>query len=321
MSWWKKFVNKARGVFGGTQEPAESAGDTGGGCAHGDAIHLRQGTAEFEWFVARGEFEAGNNLAHGMSHLANLLVYDPAQPEWIELLEQYLAATPDPEVLIPRGEELYVATEALRAYLWQRQGQLDEAVKLLVSVTHAQSDARYLEAWALDWLEPPGVIESLPADTGLQLFSSVLSRFPEARRMTLTRLRHLRRWAKLSERFAPKSGSAGVGAMLRAGILRKAGLFDAAVAAAKASIAQAPDWHSYTALGLILREQGNVEPAEAAFRQAAALDAEDVSAMLEAGDMFAERQLWPRAIGWYEQVLAKQPGHPWAEPARLHCRW
>ena len=77
MSWWTKLRKKL--VGGGS-------GD-GDGCHH-DEIHLRQGTAAFEAFVAQGELESGGDLKHGAGHLANLLSYDPAHPQWLELLDQ-----------------------------------------------------------------------------------------------------------------------------------------------------------------------------------------------------------------------------------------
>src|SRR5262249_16833199 len=204
MSWWQKLVNKARGVYGAAA-PAERHA----GCDHG-AIHLRQGTAEYEWFVARGELEMSRDLKHGASHLANLLSYDPGNPEWVELLEKYLAAAgPNPETLIPRGDKLYFSTEALRAYIWHKQGRLQDAVDLLTQVVQAKTDARYLEAWALDWLEPKGAVESLPEHLGLRLFAQALNRFPEARLSPMPRLREVRRWARLGERFARKYPGGG----------------------------------------------------------------------------------------------------------------
>src|SRR5262245_61938476 len=120
MSWWEKLTKKRRGVYGSAEPPS-------GDCDHG-AIHLRQGTAEFEGFVARGELEMKRDLKHGASHLANLLSYDPGQPEWIELLEQYLAAAGrNPEALFPRGDKLYFSTEAVRAYIWNKRGRLHDA--------------------------------------------------------------------------------------------------------------------------------------------------------------------------------------------------
>ena len=80
------------------------------------SVELREGSAELDEFVARGELDNGQNLAHGASHLANLLNFDPGNREWMALFDQYFDKTNgDLETLIPRGEALYAATEAMRA--------------------------------------------------------------------------------------------------------------------------------------------------------------------------------------------------------------
>lgn len=316
MSWWERLVDKARGVFG-----SSSASQKAGACCHPE-IQLRQGTAEFEEFVARGELEHNHNLPHGATHLANLLSYDPGRPEWVELLENYLgAAQPDPEALIPRGEQLYYTTEAMRAYIWHKQGKLREAVGLLVNVVQAKQEARYLEAWALDWLQPPGAVESLPENEGLHLFALILNRFPEVRRSTLPRLESMRRWGDLIERFAKQFPGAGPTTMLRAGILRKAGRFEEALVLVKEALNESPDWHTATALGLIYREKGEPQAAEGAFRLALQLDPSDISARLEAGDTFFERDDWQSALRWYEDALSKDANQPWAKASAMYCRW
>jgi tetratricopeptide (TPR) repeat protein len=313
MSWWQRLTNKARGVFGSAAK--------GGGCDH-SSINLRQGTAEFEWFVAKGELETARDLKHGAGHLANLLTYDPGNPEWVELLDQYLAAAgPDPEGLIPRGDKLYYGTEAVRAYIWQKAGRLAEAVDLLVQVTNAKPGARYLDAWALPWLEPPGAVEFLPENDANLLFAVVLNRFPEARSSPLPRLRVVRRWADLNDRCARVHPPTGAAVMMRVGLLRKAGRFDDAVSTARAALAAAADWHTATALGLTLREQGDLAGADEAFRLALRADPKDVSARLEAGDMYLDRGHYEPALRWYDDALKKQPGHPWAQPSALFCRW
>ncbi|MCC2668491.1 MAG: repeat protein [Armatimonadetes bacterium] len=328
MSWWRKLLKKESGSEA-AETPAEAAETPAGaaetpsdeGCDHG-AIELRQGSADFEWFIARGELEAGNNLAHGASHLANLLGFDPGNPEWVDLLHRYLAAAgPNPEKLIPRGEEAYYTTEALRAYLWHREGRLADACELLASVARAKPDSRYLEAWALDWLEPAGAVESLPEQTGLFLFSQVLNRFPEARLTSARRLREIRRWSRLCDRFARVYPGDGMTGMLRAGLFRKAGLFEEAEAVVRPALERTPSWHLATALGLILRQKDDVDGAEQAFELALRLDPTDMSARLEAGDTFFERELWQRALGWYENALKKERRHEWAHPSALFCRW
>jgi tetratricopeptide (TPR) repeat protein len=322
MSWWQRLENKARGVYGATPPPKpKKRKQADGGCDHGE-IHLRQGTAEFEWFVARGELELGQNLEHGANHLANLLTYDPDYPEWVELLEEYLQrADSDPERLFPRGEKLYYGTEAVRAYIWHRQGKLEEAINLLWNVVQAKPDSRYMEAWGLKWLEPPGMIESLSRDAGLQVLMSVLTRYPEAALSPLPKVHQARRWARLADRFLKDDDDPGLAVMLRAGLLRKAGLFDEAKAVVGPVLKRTPNWHAAVALGLILRAEGKVEEAEDAFKEALDLDPKDVSARLEAGDMYFDRQEWEPALKWYQNALKKERGQPWAKASSLYCRW
>ena len=84
---------------------------------------------------------------------------------------------------------------------------------------------------------------------------------------------------------------------------------------------RAPNWHAATALGLILRQQGKCSEAEAAFRQALAVNPEDISSRLEAADAWFEFERWPKALAWYQKALATDPKHPWALPSALFCRW
>ena len=315
MTWWTRLVNKARGVYG------QAAPEARDGCDH-SSIHLREGSAEFEWFIARAELEMSRDLKHGAGHLASLLMFDPANPEWVELLEKYLAAAgTDPEALIPRGKELYAGIEAMRAYIWHTQGRLADAVGLLADVAHAKRDARYLEAWGLDWLEPVGAIESLPEMLGLRLFVTAMGKFPEAGMSPLPRLQEVERWTALCERFAGVHPFQGPALMVRTGLLRKAGRFDAAEAVARHGVETAPDWHALTALGLVLRQEGDTAGAVNAFRDALRFDPDNLSGRLEAGDTLLDTSQYQPALAWYEQVLAREPKHPWALPSAVYCRW
>jgi tetratricopeptide (TPR) repeat protein len=313
MAWWQKLTGKARGVFGAPSSKEE--------CDH-STISLRQGTAEFEWFVARAELESGNNLQHGAKHLANLLSYDPGRLEWIDLLKDYLrAAGPDPEALIPREEKPYCSTEAMRAYIYHEQGRLMEAVDLLTQAVKAKPEARYLEAWALDWLEPAGAVEALPQTTAIRLFMLVLGHYPEASQLTWLRQREIDRFAQLLERYVAQLPADDMMIMLRAGLHRKAGNFNHAEAVARAAMAHSPSWHAASALGLVLRKKGDLADAEKAFELGLRLDANDISARLEAGDMFYDYEQWQPALKWYENALAKDPNQAWAKPSALFCRW
>jgi tetratricopeptide (TPR) repeat protein len=313
MSWWQKLTGKARIVFGSPSGKDE--------CDH-STLGLREGTAELELFVARAELESGKNLQHGANHLANLLSYDPGRVEWLDLLKDYLRrAGPDPEAIIPRGEKLYFSTEAMRAYIYHEQGRLTEAVDLLTQAVKTKPEARYLEAWALNWLEPAGAVESLSQTTAVRLFMMVLGHYSEASQLTLFRQREISRFAQLLERYVAHLPSDDIMTMLRAGLHRKAGNFDQAEAVARAAMDRSPNWHAASALGLAMRQKGDLAEGEKAFEQAIRLDSEDMSARLEAGDMFYEREQWQPALKWYENALAKDPNQPWAKASALFCRW
>ena len=143
----------------------------------------------------------------------------------------------------------------------------------------------------------------------------------DARYSPLPGLREVQRWGRLAERFAHRFPGDNMAVMLRAGLFRKAGMFDKALATVRPIMESSPNWHAATALGLILRQQGKVEEAEQAFEKALSLDPDDISARLEAGDTYFERGQWQRALKWYENVLSLQPQHPWAAPSATFCRW
>ncbi|MCK6491543.1 MAG: tetratricopeptide repeat protein [Planctomycetes bacterium] len=315
MGWWQKLWPWRRSS---PAAPRRTKGCDG----HSQVIHLRQGTPEFEQFIAEQELSAGTNLSHGAFHLANLLALDPGRPPWIALLRRYGEAIPDFETLIPRdGASCFHATEALRAFHWQRHGRVAEAIDLLSQVVAAKPDVRYLEAWVWGWVEPEGQVESLPEPTALLLFGTVLNRHPEVAYATAAQQRDLARWLALSERYFLHHLPLGAAGMVRVGLMRKGGRLDEALALARQAHDAVNSWHSATALGLVLRSRGQIAEADDAFRCAADHDPADVTALLESGDMFLDARRWAEAESRYALVLERQAGHAWADPSLALVRW
>jgi tetratricopeptide (TPR) repeat protein len=307
MSWLNTFLKRKSPLT----EPSTESKD----------VELREGTAELDEFIARAELDKGDNLAHGANHLANLLNFDPGNREWMALFDQYLnRANGNLETLIPRGDKLYAASEAMRALLWQRQGRLAEAVALIVQVTSA-THPKYLQEWALGWVEADGAIESLPKDNALHLLALALNSMPEARLATVAQVRQARRWAAVTERALQRADADGMTTMLRAGILRKAGRFDDALAVVRPALDAAPDWNKAVALGLILRQKGDLAAASDAFEAAQRIDPDVMATYLEGGDTFFEVERWNEARSWYRRALAKDPAQEWAKPSDLFCEW
>lgn len=309
--------------YGEWVSSSQSSTESQSECQHKE-LTLRVGSPEYEFELASSELKAGGDLAHGVRHLAELLAYDPANSEWCALLDQYLEkAGQDPENLIPRGEQLYYAIEALRAYIWQKKDMLIEAIDLLLSVVIASPDTAYIDAWVCDWVEPEGVLEGLPADLAWQLFASVLSMAPEYSAATLQALNRVKRWTQLCKRYATthSAESEDYAIMVQAGLLRKAGLLDEAETFVRAALEKSTDWQSATALGLILREKEEYKQAEEAFEQALKVEPGDMSARLEAGDMHLNQENYESATKWYESALSLKSTDEWAYPSALFCQW
>ncbi len=317
MGWWSR-------LFSRKPEAARRAEPSIDGHSALDAEAartLRADSPEFDEYIVRAELDAGTNLPHAAQHLAHLLLVDPRHPRWLELLDRLAAAAgPALDALAPDVDARHASTEALRAWIWQRQGRLDDAVSRLLGVTQAIADPRMLDAWALGWLEPAGAVESLPEATGLRLFGTLLNLTPEASRATATRMATLHRWSALLERAAPAWEATGLLRMLRAGLLRKAGRFDAALAVA-GPIEGAVDGNEVAAIGLAQRASGQLVESARTFEHGAHVEPDNEAQWLEAGDSWVEAARWHEALHAYEAALALQPGNAWAEASALYCRW
>jgi tetratricopeptide (TPR) repeat protein len=265
--------------------------------------------------------ESGN-LPHGAHHLANLISFDPANREWLDLLDEYLRkVNGDEGKLYPINAERYFAQEAIRAYAWACKGRFDDAIGLLLQVVQAKPDSTYIEAWVVDWLAQPKALASLSQQNLEHIFALALSRFPESGDLKPKLRAQLDRFAELATRVPADKQNTAVMQMTRAGLLRKAGRLNDALKVAEAAIRTLPNWHTYVAEGLILRAQGNCEAAAASFQHALAFDREDLSARLEAADGFLTHRVWDKARAWYGQVLEREPSHAWAMPSVLYCEW
>lgn len=188
-----------------SQDTAESNNE----CLHDDLL-LRPGTPEYEFEIAAMAIAEKNNLPHGAEHLAALLAFDPARKDWLELLNKYLdSAASEPESLFPSKPDFNFALEALRAYVWQKQGRLTEAIDLLLSVFSAAPDSTYLDNWVCNWLEPEGKVESLAEDIAWQLFATILCSATEFNAATSTKQKKVQRWSSLCQRFVNRNTAGG----------------------------------------------------------------------------------------------------------------
>ena len=327
MSWFRRlFGNRSEAA---APAPAHDAtGSTASACAHGDidalaARELRADSPEFDLFIARRELELGTNLPHGALHLANLLLVDPAQSAWLALATGYADAARAGigiDALVPDIDPRHASTEALRAWLWHAEGRLGDAALRLADVVQATHEAAPLHAWALEWLEPEGAIESVPASQALRIFGVVLTHCHEAAEAPAPLLAKACRWHALLERAVPGLPDDGMLRLLRAGLARKAGRIDEALIRA-GELAQAREFNQAAAIGLALRARGDFIASAKAFERGIELDPDNVAGYLEAGDSWLKSASWHQALTAYEAALAVEPGNAWAEPSSWYCRW
>ena len=287
-----------------------------------EAIELRQETAEFELFVVQAELESRDNLGHGLKHLGYLLSFDPGRPEWLALVDAYEdAVAGDLEALLPTTGERHYAQEALRALLWRRAGRLADAVQLLFQVARAVPESKYVLEWVPEWLGPEGVLESLEGESVAGLLAMLVVSVPESRHQSARTARRVRRFSHLAERTLQAFDLPDHYSMLLAGLFRKAGDGERALEFLEQRLASGGGRELVLGQGLALRSLERVEEAEQAFERAVALDPRELSAYLEAGDMFLDRRRWREAEAWYERGLAVEPENVWALPSAIFARW
>src|SRR5687767_3512654 len=98
---------------------------------------------EREYRAAVAAYAAGD-LRHAALHLGNALCSEPDQPEWLAMLDRMIDHAPDPLALAPfDGEGTYVDA-ALRGYVLERMGRLDEALEFLLGAAEARPDVPFL---------------------------------------------------------------------------------------------------------------------------------------------------------------------------------
>lgn len=285
-------------------------------------LSLRLGSAENHYFHARGALARDEDLKHGLLHLAELLAIEPGRGEWLAMLDRYRERIGD---LVPNlggaNDKPYFATEAVRAYEWARRGDMERAITRLVDVVTAKPTAPHLDAWGLGWVEP--IADRIDPVLLTKVLGAVLRTLPEHDELVARREDAARRWARIAVEQSKRLHGAGVRVglvdMMTAGVCRKAGLLDEALAMADAEAR--PSWDSWCARGLVFRARGETDAALAAFERAGACDPAAIATYLEAGDALFVAERWREARAYYERALQVQHDSSWALASIAYCGW
>ncbi len=269
---------------------------------HGDDVPI-----ETDLHVAR-EALADRDLTHAAHHVAAVAAKDPEHPELPALLDALMQATEDPLSLVPLEEGVFYGTVALHAAMLARLGDTSEAVGLLLQAQAVKPGIRYVP-WAERWLGTQQARAALELPT---VFAGVTQclRHDGLTRQLLPLLRKL-----VAER-PPEATLAFVAARA----LRTTGNVDEAIAVAHRAHAEARGYMTGIALAMALKAKGDLDGAVAAYRDALALQPEDVAARRDIGDLELGRGRWDSALAAYEEVLAIDPRDDWALPSAAYVR-
>jgi len=230
-----------------------------------------------------------------------------ANPALLDLLQQWTGAVGG------KGRELVSAVPqspgalVLHGCLLMRDGRTMEALQHVLHAIAAGEElgalGKLVDVWtpvdALAAVAPQGIVGAVSHFFGSQADPTI-----EA----------------LLRRALEAHPGDGFLTLLLARLVRDSGRAPEAEALAAAQYEKKPGYHAAVALAGARREQGNSAGAYDAFELALSHMPEDDAVRLDLGDLSVDQAEWERALGWYRQVLEKEPEHEWARPSALLCR-
>jgi tetratricopeptide (TPR) repeat protein len=145
--------------------------------------------------------------------------------------------------------------------------------------------------------------------------------FPENTALTTDQRALLVRVLEAIQRIVSERGQSEESLVIELMTLGKLGQFDEALRRARKAFEERPTWATAIAIGNALRRAGNSKGAAEMFAAAAELDKEDVTALLEVGDIELEAGRINEALSAYQAALAREKSHSWAEPSAWFCRF
>jgi tetratricopeptide (TPR) repeat protein len=264
---------------------------------------------------------ARGDLQRGIQAIALAVAVDPGRADWRQTLDHYMdAVVRDEGALLPDLASPWFLFNPLRAYLAMRRGRLSEELIYITGVVSSYPQRQYLEHWVLPWLDTRSMRE-LGAPGLHGLFATLLRRYPEADQLTEQQKKYLQSALRQMRRAERLLGFDEKLLVLRLMALGKLGRFAMVVREAKAAHEAHPGWHTAVAVANALRRSGRPLEAVPYFRLASRYDAQDVSALLEIGDIYLIAGQWKPAINAYQRALRRRPHHSWAVPSIAYCRY
>jgi tetratricopeptide (TPR) repeat protein len=280
-------------------------------------------TPEQDVAIAR-EALAKGDLPHALHHLGCALASNPVQPEWMQLLQQIVGQARDPLALVELGEEASYVDAANRSYCLAWVRRWEEALDLITDVAEIRPDIPYL-LWAEWWFTQQGVAQSL---TWEQMASGVLvdlakiaSKCPIPMEADDPRLANVQASARILAWLRHLHANQSFVWFTSVLVARRLGTTEESLGWAHQGYQLEPGWRNAIGVANALRDLKRLDEAAQWYRKAREHDRDDVSALLDCGDMFLDAGRLDEAIAEYEKALAKEADHPWATASIYYARF
>ncbi len=280
-------------------------------------------TPEQDVALARQAFATGD-LKHALHHVGCALATNPMHPEWMQLLNSIIGASPDPLKLTEIGGDTSFIDAANRAYALAWMRRWDEALDLVTDVAEIRPDIPYM-LWCEWWLSQPGVLQSMTMDSvmsGIVVdILKITSSCPAPTPADDPRMPTLQSSERILGGIRQTHGRESMVWFGSSMLARRLGKHDDAQGFASHAYKIEPSWKTAIGVANALRDVKRIDDAAQWFKKAIEHDKSDVSAHLDMGDMYLDAERYDDAMREYGNAEKKKPDHPWAMASMSYIRW
>lgn len=257
------------------------------------------------------------DFEHAAFHIGWALFQTPHRPELDSLVTRLVRLVEDPLSFVPEKPQMEGGEVALRAHLLARRGHLAAALSMVQALMSSDAPRPEFLGWASGWLDTDDALERLnPKDVYW-----LLAAYSERARIQGNNEANLDEIVPLARRLHQHFPTDDYLLFLASNVLRRGGHADEALAVAQSGHERHPTWQTAIGVALAQRDLGHLAKAATAYKAAAALDPEDITAFLDAGDMMTGAGRDTEALNAYEAALERQSGNAKARGAIAYLRY
>jgi tetratricopeptide (TPR) repeat protein len=266
--------------------------------------------ADEDFSIARRSLKEGD-VPHAAVHLGCALAAEPLREAFLGYVPTLAGAIDDPLALVPLEDEVHLSAVVLRVRLLAHLGQYVDALRLLLQASLAAPERPFI-AWAeAPWLD---AASSLTATEQAAFCACWVGAFPGTQIADPAEREAFRLAVPLIERFCGLHPDDSDLVLFMASVHRKLGELEKAQDRAVRAHQLSPSWRSCVALAMVHSASDRLEEAVSWYQRALTFDPTDLSVRLDLADLLCDHGEVEQGLRWYDEVLAREPDHPWAFP-------